>query len=310
MKRSVDSVKIKQASRGSVHISTISGVVIIVALVLAALLLTSIHATERLVAEAKGVQGVAAETLERLVMRQEFLTVLLVVVVLAMVLAVVLLILVPMRKYTAQIRENRTLTMHGAYELRYMAEAYNLMYEENRKHQEALRYRAEHDPLTGLLNRGAFESLRREKEHDSIALLLIDVDHFKGINDTYGHDMGDRMLQKVAGLLEGSFRASDYPCRIGGDEFAVIMTDMNPELKQAILSKIEFVSVGLKDTADGLPEATLSIGVAFSRQCRPEDDIFKLADAAQYRIKDNGKNGCAFYDPEIDKVTPTVRPVD
>ena len=296
MKRSVDSVKIKQAARGSVHILAVNLLVILLSIVIAWALLHSIRSMMRLAA-----LDASAATLETLMLRQEVLTILLLAVILISVLSVTVLILLPVRKYTAQIRENRELTMHGAYELRYLAEAYNLMYEENQKHQESLRYRAEHDHLTGLLNRGAFDALRRDKEHDSIALLLIDVDKFKTINDTYGHDTGDRVLQKVAGLLEGSFRASDYPCRIGGDEFAVIMTDMNPDLKPAVLDKIAFVSAGLKNTADGLPEATLSIGVAFSRQCRPEDDIFKLADAAQYRIKGGGRNGCAFYDPAIDK---------
>lgn len=310
MKRWVDSVKIKQASRGSVHIRMVNILLVVLAVVISVALLSTIGSTMRLVQEIQSVQGAVAGALEALILRQQVLAILLLAVLLLCVLSVTVLILLPMRGYIAQIQENRELTMRGAYELRYLAEAYNLMYEENRKHQESLRYRAEHDHLTGLLNRGAFETLRRDKEHDSIALLLIDVDMFKSINDNYGHDVGDRVLQKVAGLLAGSFRASDYPCRIGGDEFAVIMTDMNPSLKQAVLNKIEFVSAGLKNTADGLPAATLSIGVAFSRQCRPEDDIFKLADAAQYRIKGGGRNGCAFYDPELDKAAPSSRPAD
>ena len=149
--------------------------------------------------------------------------------------------------------------------------------------------------MTGLVNRGAFEKLRSEYAHGDVALMLIDVDKFKDVNDIYGHDIGDRMLQKVSGLLTLNFRASDYPCRIGGDEFAVIMTEMTPELRGIILDKLEQVKIGLRDTGDGLPEATLSIGVAFSSDCEPGQDLFKLADAALYRITERGRNGCAFY---------------
>ena len=310
MKRSVDSAKIKQASRGAIPIRTVNLLVIAFAIAVSAVLLKTIRETTLLAEGTLRLEGEAAAALEGLMHRQQVLIILLLLVIVISVLSVIVLILMPIRKYIAQIQENRMLTMYGAHELRYLAEAYNLMYEENQKHNDSLRYMVEHDHLTGLLNRGAFESLRNEKEHDSIALLLIDVDCFKGINDNYGHDVGDQVLQKVAYLLGQSFRASDFPCRIGGDEFAVIMTDMNPALKDAVQTKVDIVSAGLQNTGDGLPAVTLSIGVAFSRQCRPEDNIFKLADAALYRVKDEGRNGCAFYDPEKDKASPSPRPID
>ena len=305
MNRSTDSLKIKQASRGAIRIRSVNIVLVILTVVIAALLFGTYRSLGTLAAqpEAGGASGAA---LRGLLLRQEVLTLLLVLVVVCAVLAVIFLILAPLRKYTAAIRANRLLTMHGAHELRYLAEAYNLMYEENRKHNESLRYLVEHDHLTGLLNRSAFDKLRREKQHDSIALLMIDVDKFKEINDGYGHDTGDRVLQKVAYQLGQSFRASDYPCRIGGDEFAVIMTDMNPSLQNAVQTKVDIVGAHLRDTEDGLPPVTLSVGVAFSRQCGPEDDIFKLADSALYRVKTGGRGSLAFYDPALDRKAAEV----
>ncbi len=290
MKRSIDSVKIHQASQGSLHLRVVLAILTAAACCVAVILFLSIH---RAYLAADG-------ALFPFFARQQVLTAALLVLCLLEAAAVFLLVLLPLRRYIAQIRENQTLTMHGACELRYLAAAYNLMVEENQKHNDSLRYIAEHDHLTGLLNRGAFDKLRKELEHSAIALLLIDVDKFKEVNDTWGHEAGDRVLQQVAQLLCGSFRTSDYPCRIGGDEFAVIMKDMNPSLRQAVLNKISQLNKSLSAMGSEFPRVTLSIGVAFSRQCGPEDDIFRLADAALYRVKSLGRNGCAFYDPAED----------
>ena len=301
MRRRNDQLKNEQAERGAVRIRTINAVMTVLAVVLSVMLLRTIDAALDLIDTSSLIQGAGVDDLERLVFRQEILIALLLGVILATVLSVAVLILWPMREYISRIRDYKLLRMRGAYELRYLAEAYNLIYEENQKHNDTLRYQAEHDHLTGLYNRGAFEKLRSEHTEGDAALMLIDVDKFKDVNDIYGHDVGDRILQKVSGLLTHSFRTSDYPCRIGGDEFAVVITEMTPELRGIILDKLEQVKAGLRDTSDGLPEATLSIGVAFSSDCKPGQELFKLADAALYRIKEHGRNGCAFYADGEDK---------
>ena len=303
MRRRNDQLKNEQAECGAVRIRTINAVMAVLASVISLVLLRTIQVARSLIDTSALIQGVGVDDLERLVLRQEVLTVLLLGVTLMTILSVAFLILWPMREYISRIRDYKLLRMRGAYELRYLAEAYNLIYEENQKHNDALRYQVEHDHLTGLYNRGAFEKIRNEYAGGDAALMLIDVDKFKDVNDIYGHDVGDRVLQKVSGLLAQGFRASDYPCRIGGDEFAVIMTETTPELRGIILDKLEQVKSGLRDTSDGLPEATLSIGVAFSSDCKPGQDLFKLADAALYRIKERGRNGCAFYADGEDKAT-------
>ena len=128
-----------------------------------------------------------------------------------------------------------------------------------------------------------------------MALILIDVDHFKDINDTYGHAVGDRVLKRVADILRHSFRSVDNICRIGGDEFAVIMTRANSSMEQIVVNKINRANDLLQHPKDDLPPVSLSVGVAFSDRDNPQGDIFKDADSALYEVKRAGRRGCAIY---------------
>ena len=92
-----------------------------------------------------------------------------------------------------------------------------------------------------------------------------------------------------------SFRSIDYVCRIGGDEFSVIMVDVTSSLKYTIEDKIKYVSEELAKVESEVPAVTLSIGVAFSDQENPGESIFKDADKALHHVKENGRNGYAFY---------------
>ena len=129
-----------------------------------------------------------------------------------------------------------------------------------------------------------------------IALILVDVDDFKSVNDTYGHDMGDRMLKRVASILRSSFRSVDYVCRIGGDEFAIIMTRANSTMHGLIREKIRRANEQLMHPEDNLPPTSLSVGVAFSDRPNPSSDIFHDADTALYRVKAGGRCGCLFHE--------------
>ena len=300
-RRSLDAVAEEEAGlihHGSVRMRTIQIVMAALSGGIALVLIGTVRKTRALI-ETLSADGETLSRLESLLSTQEVLSACLLVMTLLSAAAVAGLILLPLRRYITQIREHRMLPMHGSYELRYLARAYNGMFEENRKRNEELRYKVEHDHLTGLYNRGAFEKLRELHEDEQIALLLIDVDKFKTVNDVYGHDVGDLILQKVARQLSHGFRASDYPCRIGGDEFAVIMTGMDPSLRSIVLEKVQQVSGALADTSDELPAVTLSIGVAFSAQRKEGGiDLFKMADKALYVTKKKGRNGCAFYEEE------------
>ena len=128
-----------------------------------------------------------------------------------------------------------------------------------------------------------------------MALILVDVDYFKSINDTYGHAIGDKVLRKVAEILQKSFRSVDIICRIGGDEFVVVMTRANSTMRQLVLNKIARANELLQHPKDGLPPVSLSVGVAFSDRENPKGDIFTDADEALYRVKEAGRNGCAIF---------------
>ncbi len=124
----------------------------------------------------------------------------------------------------------------------------------------------------------------------------MDVDNFKNVNDTYGHDTGDKILIKIVQTLKDNFRSIDYICRIGGDEFVVLMVHAEPEMKELLSAKIEQINKTLADTSDGLPPISISAGVAFGTCIGDEENIIEKADEALYRIKRSGKNGIAFFE--------------
>ena len=185
----------------------------------------------------------------------------------------------------------------GAAELQKWAETYNKVFKENEETQRLIRRQAEHDAMTDALNRGSFEKLLHMYENGDTpyALILIDVDTFKTVNDMYGHAVGDEILKKVTGLLKKAFRSIDHVCRIGGDEFAIIMVEMTSDLKYTIEEKIKAVNEELGTENENIPAVSLSVGVAFSDRENSGESIFKDADKALYYVKENGRNGCKFY---------------
>ena len=208
-----------------------------------------------------------------------------------------LMIVSPLRKGINYIRDHEPLPVEGAEEYAYLAETYNGILETTKKQNKALSYEATHDEITGIYNRKMFETVREELKDSDIALLLLDVDLFKGINDRYGHQTGDVVLKKTADILQECFRAEDYVCRIGGDEFAVLMVSMKPELEYVVRNKIEMLRKKIAHAED-IPEVTVSIGVAYSHDGSAEEDVFRKADRALYTAKENGRNGFAFYKGE------------
>ena len=207
-----------------------------------------------------------------------------------------LLVVVPLRINKDRIENGTTLEYIGAQELRGVEDSYNLMYEENHRRTMYLQHAARTDPLTGLLNRGSYDRLLKQ-ETENIALVLIDVDLFKGINDTYGHETGDKILQRVASVLGDSFRTTDHVCRIGGDEFAVIMTGITNVERGIIALKLEQIASELRVSQDnGLPAVTLSCGIALGFELEPGADIYHAADTALYQAKHEGRNRFVFYE--------------
>ena len=250
---------------------------------------------EVLIRETREQQMESSSQLLRLLRREEVLIVLLLMLSLIMVLSTVYLVSRPLRSYISHIQRDEKLPAKGASELRFLAHTYNQVREQNLRHRAQLSYDATHDALTGVFNRSVFEKLRARCNDSDHTLLIVDLDKFKSINDENGHDVGDRALCYVAALLQENFRAEDYICRIGGDEFAVIMVHTNSALRDLVAGKIRRINEILQTPKDGLPPISLSVGVAFGDRKNPTDDFFKDADTALYRTKSVRTGGCEFY---------------
>ena len=251
--------------------------------------------TRELIKDAEGTRTQSTGRMSALLTAQTALTVVMLIVVLAIVAFISIWILKPLLYMVAQMRDKDTIKPLGAEELRYVAATYNTIFEENRRTHERLTYGNMHDSLTGLYNRSAYDFMKHDLNMSHNALLLVDVDRFKSVNDTYGHDVGDLVLKRVSEVLTYSFRSTDLVFRLGGDEFVVIMTNVDSGIREVIRAKIEQANVMLQKPTDNLPPASLSVGVAFGDRENPEGDIFKDADTALYRMKEAGRCGCYIY---------------
>jgi len=151
---------------------------------------------------------------------------------------------------------------------------------------DAATRQAETDPLTGLMNRRGFERLVPERLVG--AVLYIDLDHFKAINDEWGHAAGDAALVAVADALSAALRSRDVLARVGGEEFAVFI-DETVEARALDLAERIRVRVRAEVRVHGRP-VTLSIGIAIAERPAPRSDILAAADAATYEAKTGGRD--------------------
>ena len=159
---------------------------------------------------------------------------------------------------------------------------------------------ATHDPLTGLLNRGALElrlaDIEREEAHSGqpipYALLMMDIDHFKRVNDTYGHSVGDKVLREFARLMALQVRSGDFVARYGGEEFVVVLLDISAtdavRIAERIRDAIEHAT--LFDHDGNRVPITTSIGVACPESSQHSELTLRQADERLYYAKENGRN--------------------
>jgi diguanylate cyclase len=171
--------------------------------------------------------------------------------------------------------------------------------EELRKCIEEERSKAYNDALTGIPNRMAFderineEYKRWQRYSNNLTLCLVDIDKFKGVNDTYGHKAGDIVLRTIAKKCASKIRNSDYFCRYGGEEFALILPETNLSaaitVAETLRDSIEQCSFQYGDKAVGI---TISCGLAQVKGKDTLDTVFKRADKALYKAKESGRNRC------------------
>jgi len=172
--------------------------------------------------------------------------------------------------------------------------------------QARFHHLAHHDALTGLPNRMSFmERLGHQIEHargaeQSLALLFVDLDHFKRVNDSLGHLIGDRLLQTVAARISACLRAGDLVARFGGDEFIVMLDDASRDDVALVAHKL-LRAIELPVDAEGRDlSVTPSVGIAmFPQDGTTPTELIKNADTAMYIAKSRGRANCQFFDPAV-----------
>jgi diguanylate cyclase (GGDEF)-like protein/PAS domain S-box-containing protein len=174
-----------------------------------------------------------------------------------------------------------------------------------------IRQLAHYDSLTGLPNRALFQDRLAQtvsfaRRHQQIcALLFLDMDRFKHVNDTLGHAVGDLLLREVGLRLSGTVRGSDTVARLGGDEFVVILRNLTEPAAAADVARKILASISHIDCIAGHEvNVSFSIGIAiFPRDAQDVDELLMRADAAMYQAKDSGRNACVFFDRDMDRAT-------
>ncbi|MGG7619591.1 GGDEF domain-containing protein [Bacillus coreaensis] len=173
------------------------------------------------------------------------------------------------------------------------------LWRETREANEKLQEIAYHDPLTGAANRLLLKKefeLLKNKEVDSIALLFLDMDQFKYINDTFGHDFGDQLLAKVVLRVKGRLRKSDLLCRLGGDEFVVLLSNIDHKELEGLSARIQSSMEQPLSINDHTIQVSASIGSSFTTElsCVDLDAMIKEADGDMYMAKRMGTRGQAL----------------
>ncbi len=182
---------------------------------------------------------------------------------------------------------------------------------ERKQFEDQLTYQALHDPMTGLANRALFQdrvvhalSRRSDQPNHGVAMLFLDLDDFKSINDTFGHDGGDRVLQTISARLRSALRESDTAARLGGDEFAVLLEDVANETgaSEIVARLLELISAPL--SIDGREVSVdCSIGIAVVDPIGDTEptveELLRNADAAMYQAKTADGNTFRYFRPEL-----------
>jgi diguanylate cyclase (GGDEF)-like protein len=186
---------------------------------------------------------------------------------------------------------------------------------ELRESQSRLYRLAHHDALTGLPNRLLFEDrleqaiLKARRNKTKVGILFLDLDRFKQINDTLGHDVGDELLIAVAGRLQKQGRQSDTVARRGGDEFVFILDNLRDRSGAEVVAK---KIVAAMERSVRLPDHELRISTSIGIAIYPDDaeeieDVIKKADLALYQAKEAGRNQYRLYNPEMDSAQSASR---
>lgn len=211
---------------------------------------------------------------------------------------------------TSNLAVYASLPMLVAYPVAIGFITYNLAIQLHQQ-KELLKQLSRTDGLTGLYNRYYWEARTTEsiavarRNHQPMALILLDIDHFKSINDTYGHVAGDQVLKQVAQLLRLNLREGEVLGRYGGEEFALLLPNTSQDAAYATAERLRLlVEQGLYEIDERLTglRCTMSLGVAVFREGHGYSEWFRAADAALYQAKHIGRNATVVFDDSLQDV--------
>lgn len=190
-------------------------------------------------------------------------------------------------RYQRLMRETRRLIRHGDRQEREL----NALNARLQKLAEQLDYKAKHDPLTGELNRAAvIELATQHLQYTALALVVLDIDHFKQINDGFGHPAGDAVLIELVRRLRGAIRGSGQLGRVGGEEFTVVLPDADLDAAFVIAESMRRAIADRPFEAVAGRHVSASFGISWSARGASFDQAYARADEALYVAKRNGRN--------------------
>lgn len=181
---------------------------------------------------------------------------------------------------------------------------------ENHEYEEKTLYLSRHDPLTGLYNRLAFDEKfkyeieRSDRYKRDLSLLIFDIDHFKNVNDTYGHPIGDMVLQDLSNLISRSLRKNDIFCRFGGEEFTILLPETHEEnavkIAEKLRKRVQNYKFKYGENDDEYLNLTISIGITTYPTFDTPSKILSEADKKLYTAKNTGRNKVCYREKVLD----------
>lgn len=238
----------------------------------------------------------AAADLKRLTVFQTVVIIVHVVLIGGAIIFMHVFVLAPMSATVKSLSKNEEVHVHSNREFNYMADTYNRVRAQNERVKERLVYEAEHDKLTGLYNRTGYDTLYRRMKLNRTIYILLDIDKFKDVNDSFGHEMGDKVLIRTASALEKCFNEDNaYVFRIGGDEFSILIENTSMDMDTEVIKRCKKLGEELSKPQGRIPGTTLSVGVAHGTIDDTTDTLFKKADTALYKVKHSGRANVSLY---------------
>lgn len=243
----------------------------------------------------------SSESLRKILIFQECLIIVNVLFLAGVIVLMYLYLINPVYRAAGDISRREKMSIKGIKEYRLIAQIYNNILEQNNSIRETLEFEATHDKTTGLLNRTGYDTVYKSIQLSKAAFILCDIDEFKGFNDQYGHEMGDKVLIKVSEKIKNAFNDENaHAFRIGGDEFVIIYENVEESFIYELIKRFNKMNDELKHRGNSIiPPIALSAGIAKGDEMDTTDTLFRKADIALYFVKKHGRGKIEIYNVDM-----------